>query len=71
MIDSDEMVRITTADIAEVEVTPGYAIVTMIGGKSILIGVSAAHQLMQIMGETRLLSVITKYGDMHDVKKLH
>lgn len=70
-MDDQEIMAVTISDIAEVGVTPGYATITLKGGKSLVIGVAAAHQLMTILGEDRLLSVVCKYGDRKHAETIH
>jgi len=66
-----ELHEVKIADIEEVQTFLLYAIVTFKSGYGIIITVPAAHQLMQMIGDERLLSVTVKYGDRKHAETIH
>lgn len=58
-------------DIAEVQTFPQYGIVTLVNGSMMLISVTAAQQVMQMIGDDRLINVTVKYGDRKHAEIIH
>lgn len=71
MSEQSNVVEIKLSDIVEVQTFPQYGVITLVSGKMTTVTLSAAQQVMQMIGDERLINVTVKYGNGRHGETLH
>lgn len=70
-MNEQDLHEVKMADIVEVQTFPTHGIVTLQNHFMILVTLPAAQQLMQMLGDDRLINVTVKYGDRKYGETIH